>query len=79
MSLQTAILIALCFIILNKIALGKILTGAPFKTRAWIKSEKVAIIGVVVILCIVLVITRCVRRNNGRTIYKDPLQTKIDF
>merc|ERR1711953_839982 len=39
----------------------------------------VAIIGVVVILCIVLVITRCVRRNNGRTIYKDPLQTKIDF
>jgi len=39
----------------------------------------VAIIGVVVILCIVLVITRCVRRNNGRTIYKDPMQTKIDF
>merc|ERR1712176_1658456 len=39
----------------------------------------VAIIGVVVILCIVLVITRCVRRSSGRTIYKDPLQSKIDF
>ena len=51
------------------------LRNEPYRSN----REKVAIIGVVVILCIVLVITRCVRRNNGRTIYKDPLQTKIDF
>merc|ERR1711970_1656239 len=32
----------------------------------------VAIIGIIVILCIVLVMTRCIRRGNGRTIYAEP-------